>query len=209
MNTKQTKENILRLIQIVNKTTRIPDCNSYIAALFDLRPFLYWEIPIMLLFLFPLTFLWTQRKTLLFMAQPLIILVLIGPRRITLILVVLSLLSNFVREFKLELMYISLILNIRSSLVHLHGFQVLVQFSWFFETTSYICTNRINIICWGASSYLLVITAKGFLKLFLKLAYNTFGKLVIVLIKGEHATPVLFDGSEVLSSSSNQTNLLT
>ena len=147
MNTKQTKENILRLIQIVNKITRIPDSNSYIAALFDLRPFLYWEFPIMLLFLFPLTFLRTQRKTLLFMAQPLIILVLIGPRRITLILVVLSLLSNFVREFKLESMYISLILSIRSSLVHLHGFQVLMQFSWFFETTSYICTNRINIIC--------------------------------------------------------------
>ena len=33
---------------------------------------------------------------------------------------------NFVNGFRLELMYISLIENIRSSLIHLHGFQLLV-----------------------------------------------------------------------------------
>ena len=36
------------------------------------------------------------------------------------------LLVNFVSGFRLELMYISLIENIRSNLVHLHGFQLLL-----------------------------------------------------------------------------------
>ena len=40
------------------------------------------------------------------------------------ILVLLLLLVNFVSGFGLELMYISLIENIRSSLIHLHGFQL-------------------------------------------------------------------------------------
>ena len=41
-------------------------------------------------------------------------------------LVLLRLLVTFVSGFRLELMYISLIENIRSSLIHLHGFQLLV-----------------------------------------------------------------------------------
>ena len=41
-------------------------------------------------------------------------------------LVLLLLLVNFVTGFRLELMYISLIKSIRSSLTHLHGFQLLV-----------------------------------------------------------------------------------
>ena len=40
---------------------------------------------------------------------------------------VLLLLVNFVCGFKLKLMYISLIINIRSNFTHLHGFQLLVQ----------------------------------------------------------------------------------
>ena len=40
--------------------------------------------------------------------------------------VFLLLLVNFVIDFRLELMYISLIESIRSSLTHLHGFQLLV-----------------------------------------------------------------------------------
>ena len=39
-------------------------------------------------------------------------------------LVLLLLLVNFVSGFRLELMYISLIENIRLSLSHLHGFQL-------------------------------------------------------------------------------------
>ena len=41
--------------------------------------------------------------------------------------VLLLLLVNFVNGFRLELMYISFIESIRSSLTHLHGFQLLVQ----------------------------------------------------------------------------------
>ena len=40
--------------------------------------------------------------------------------------VLLLLLVNFVSEFRLELMYISLILSIRSNFTHLHVFQQLV-----------------------------------------------------------------------------------
>ena len=46
--------------------------------------------------------------------------------RISLNLMLLLLLVNFVSGFRLELMYISLIESIRSSLTHLHGFQLLV-----------------------------------------------------------------------------------
>ena len=50
-------------------------------------------------------------------------------------LVLLMLLVNFVRGFRLELMYISLIENVRSSLIHLHGFQLLVLMPLFIEIT--------------------------------------------------------------------------
>ena len=42
-------------------------------------------------------------------------------------LVLLLLLVNFVSWFRLELMYIPLIVNVRSSLTHLHGFHLLVR----------------------------------------------------------------------------------
>ena len=43
--------------------------------------------------------------------------------------------SKFVCGFSLELMYISLIDNIRSSLTHLHGFQLFVLLPSFIEIT--------------------------------------------------------------------------
>ena len=46
--------------------------------------------------------------------------------RISLNLLLLLVLVNFVSGFRLELMYIFLIENIRSSLIHLHDFQLLV-----------------------------------------------------------------------------------
>ena len=46
--------------------------------------------------------------------------------KISLNFVLLLLLVNFVSGFRLELMYISLIVSIRSNLTHLHGFQQLV-----------------------------------------------------------------------------------
>ena len=47
--------------------------------------------------------------------------------RISLNSVLLLLLVNFVSGFRLELMYISLLVSISSSLTHLHGFQLLVH----------------------------------------------------------------------------------
>ena len=46
--------------------------------------------------------------------------------RLSLKSVLLLLLVNFVSEFRLELMYISVILSIMSSLTHLNGLQLLV-----------------------------------------------------------------------------------
>ena len=41
--------------------------------------------------------------------------------------------------------YISLIENIRSNLIHLHGFQLLVLLQWFIEIT-FICPKEINLL---------------------------------------------------------------
>ena len=57
-------------------------------------------------------------------------------------LVLLLLLMNLVSGFRLELMYISLILSIRSNLTHLHSFQQLV----FIEITFFVFTNKINLL---------------------------------------------------------------
>ena len=71
---------------------------------------------------------------------------------------------NFVSWFNLALMYITLIVSTRSSLTHLHGFQLLILLSYFIEITFFVCTNRINLNL-KESSGRLVIIAKGFLKL--------------------------------------------
>ena len=100
---------------------------------------LHWEILIMLLSPFPLTFQQTQNRIPHFIAQLMTIIKLIGMvfmiiwemfhGRTSLNSVLLLLLVNFVSGFRLELMYISLIVSIRSSLTHLHGFQLLVLLS--------------------------------------------------------------------------------
>ena len=51
------------------------------------------------------------------------------PGRIYLKLVLFLLLLNFVSRLRLKLIYVFLIVNIRSSLTHLHGFQLLVLLS--------------------------------------------------------------------------------
>ena len=73
----------------------------------------------------------------------------------------LLLVLNFVNGFKLELMHMSLIVNIRSSLTHIHGFQVLVQLLQYF----FVCNSRINLLNLKQSSDRLVIITKRFLKL--------------------------------------------
>ena len=83
------------------------------------------------------------------------------------------LLVNFESSFKLELMYIFLILSIRSSLTHLCGFQLLVQLPQLIEITYFVSTTRINPLNLKqdrlqdirTSSDRLVIISKGFLKL--------------------------------------------
>ena len=98
---------------------------------------LHWEILIMLLSHFPLTFRQTQNEMLRFITELMTILVLIGTvfviicemfhGRISLnSVLLLLLLVSFVSGFRLEFMYISLIINIKSNLTHLHGFQLLV-----------------------------------------------------------------------------------
>ena len=57
-------------------------------------------------------------------------------------------------RFRLELVYISLIdqvyevnqVNIRSSLTHLHGFQLLVLVLQLIEITFIVCTKMINLL---------------------------------------------------------------
>ena len=96
---------------------------------------LHWEILVMLS-QFPLPFHHIHNGMPRFIALFITILVLIGMlfmiiskmfhERISLNSVLLLLLVNFVSGFRFELMYISLIKNIRSSLTHLHGLQLLV-----------------------------------------------------------------------------------
>ena len=83
-------------------------------------------------------------------------------RRISLSLVLLLLLVNFMSGFRLGLMYISLIENIRSSFTHLHGFLLLPQL---IEITFFVCIKRINLLILKESSDSLVIIATEFLKL--------------------------------------------
>ena len=164
------------LTQVVNFPTRIPDSDSHSTALLDLFLSsdvvfvlqwlsLHWEILMMLLSQFPLTFQLIHNRTPHFIDWLMTILVLIEMvfviisemfhEKISLNLVLL-LLVNFVSGFRLELMYISLIKNIRSSLIHLHGFQLF---------TFFVCTKEKNPLILRKISDKLVIVAKVFSKL--------------------------------------------
>ena len=85
--------------------------------------------------------------------------------RISLSWMLLLMLINFVTGLLLELMYTSLTINIRSSLIHLHGFQVLLVLPLLLEITSFIFINRINLLWLSPRSDSLMITAKRLLKL--------------------------------------------
>ena len=134
---------------------------------------------------------------------------------------VLLLLVNFVSGFRLEFMYISLIVSIRSSFTHLDGFELLVLLPYFIEIPFFVCTNRINLLNLTESSDRLVIVAKGFLKLpklrmLIKqkipspprnLALGTFGELLSVLDKRKSTIPPVFNGPGVLPSASDKPKL--
>ena len=110
-------------------------------------------------------------------------------------MLLLLLLVTFVKGFRLELMYIPLIVNIRPILNYLtRGFELLVLLSYFVEITFFVCTSQINLLNLKEISDRLVIVAKGFLKLptlhmLIKrkspslpknLAVGTFDKLLLV-----------------------------
>ena len=68
-------------------------------------------------------------------------------------------------ESTLQLMHISLIVNIRSSYTYLNGFQLIVPLPLLIEITFLVCTNWINLLNLSYSLHRLVIISKGFLKL--------------------------------------------
>ena len=124
--------------------------------------------------------------------------------------------------FRLELMYISLIENIRSSLTHLHGFQLLVLLPQFIEITFFclhqkdkssdskvkfrqasICCKRVLEIAKlaDANKTKESITSQ-------KLGCHYFWQIVnSVLSKGKYDIPSLFNGQKVLSSASDKAKL--
>ena len=126
---------------MVNFPTWIPDCGSHSPALLNFFlltlvfvlqwPSLHGEVLIMLLSQFPLTSHHIHNRMSCFIALFMTILVLIEMvfmfhGIISLNSVPLLLLVNFVSGFRLESMYIFLIESVRSSLTHLHGFQLLM-----------------------------------------------------------------------------------
>ena len=156
---------------MVTFSTQIPDCDSHSTALLNL--FISSEASICSAMAFP----------------PLEL-----HGRISLRSVLLLLLVNFMSGFRLELIYISLIENIRSSLTHLHVLQLPVLLLYVIKITFFVCTKRINLLILNWSSDRLVIVAEWFLKLpnlhvLIKqkssllprnLALMTFSKLLIV-----------------------------
>ena len=115
---------------------------------------IHWEILIMLS-QFSLIFCETQNKMSCFIALLKTILVLIMVvfviiweifhGKIFLISVLLMLIVNFVSGLRLELMYIFLIVINRWSLIHPHGFQVLVLLP-VHRNQYFVCTYRINLL---------------------------------------------------------------
>ena len=77
--------------------------------------------------------------------------------RISSNLVLLRLLLNFVSGSRLEQMYTFLIVNVRLSLAHLCGFQLLLLLQKKKKTNSLVCINRINLLHLKWSSDRLVI----------------------------------------------------
>ena len=141
--------------------------------------------------------------------------------RISLSLVLSLLLMNFVSRFGLELMYISLIENIRSCLIYLHGFQLHVLLPKFIEIAFFVCTKRITLLILKESLDRLVIVAEVLLKLphlhanktkesitSQKLGSCDFWRIAnSVLNKGTSAIPPLLKDPEVLSSTSDKAKL--
>ena len=140
---------------------------------------------------FPLTFPQSKRRALLFIALLFIILVLIGMvfmiiqeishGRISLKLL---LLPNCVSGFRLEIIYISLIVSIWSNFVYLHVFWVFLLLPVLIEITSFVCINRINLFCLRPSLDRLCYANKAKECItFLKLDSRNFWQIVNSVLK--------------------------
>ena len=115
------------LTQMVNFFNWVPDCDPHSPAHLDL--FISSDTSITILMMIGMVFMiiWEMLH-----------------RRISLNSVLLLLLVNSVSGFRLELMYISFTVSIRSSLTH--GFQLFTLLLQFIEITFFTCTNRINLL---------------------------------------------------------------
>ena len=67
-------------------------------------------------------------------------------RRIYLKLVLLLLLVNSLSGFILQLMYISLIVNVRSTLTNFHGLQLVVVLSYLIKFAFFVCTIKVILL---------------------------------------------------------------
>ena len=115
---------------------------------------LHWEILIMLLSQFPLTFHLIHNRMPHFIALLMTILVQIGMvfvifwemfhERMSLNSMLLLLPVNFVSGFRLALMCISLIESISSSITHFHVFQLFALLPQFIEMTFFTGAEKIN-----------------------------------------------------------------
>ena len=130
------------LTQMVNFPMRIPDCDSHSPAPLDL--FLFSEASICSTMAFPP--LRDSDHVVVSVSTDFPSDSRDAPFHRIAYDVLLLLLVNFVSGFGLELMYISLIENIRSSLIHLHGLLLFVLLPKFIEITFFVCTKRINLL---------------------------------------------------------------
>ena len=145
--------------------------------------------------------------------------------KIYLNLVLLLLLLNFLSGFRLELLYVSLIVNIRWSLTHHNGFQLCVLLPQFIEITSLFCLCQQNKSSESKVRFRLASNCCKRMLETAKLAYATKTLESItslklgsqsfwwiansVLNKGKVAIHALFIGLEVLSSAQGKAKSFT
>ena len=136
--------------------------------------------------------------------------------KLSLSLVLLLLLVNFVSVFRLQFMYISLIVSIRSGLTHLHDFQLLVLLPQLIEITFFVCTSRINLLNLGQASNRCkrILEAARLTHAYKRVHHfpetwllGLLTNCYSVLNKGKSVISPLFNCTEVLSSASDKGKL--
>ena len=102
-----------------------------------------------------------------------------------------------------ELMYIPLIVSIRSSLIYLHGFQVLLLLPVLIEIISFDCIN-INLCLTPSLDGFVILMKQKSISLSWNQTLGSFGKLLIVLSRN-----TVLSGPKGLSSASGTLILMT